>query len=50
MIYCSLQVPGKVRLAMMSAWVPYFMEASMQVPAKERVGFARQYRASAGSR
>jgi hypothetical protein len=43
-IYCSRQVPGKVLLARMCAWVPYFMEASMRMPANERVALARKWR------
>jgi hypothetical protein len=41
-VYGALQVPGKLLLARMAAWRPYFMEASMAVPAHERVAFARK--------
>ena len=44
LIYCFWQVPGKILLARMCAFAPYFMEASMRMPANQRVGFARQYR------
>jgi hypothetical protein len=44
-IYVSPQVPGKVLLARMCAWVPDFMQASMRVPAAERIAFARRWRA-----
>jgi hypothetical protein len=43
-VYCISQVRGKLLLARMSAWRPYFMEASMVVPANERVAFARKYK------
>jgi hypothetical protein len=43
-IYVSPQVPGKIVLAKMCAWVPDFMEASMRVPAAERIAFARRWR------
>ncbi len=43
--YCIPQVPGKLLLARMSAWRPYFAEASMAVPASERVEFARKCKA-----
>jgi len=43
--YCVSQVPSKLLLARMSAWRPYFMEASMAVPANERVAFARKCKA-----
>jgi K+-sensing histidine kinase KdpD len=46
-IYTALQVPGKIRLAHACAWVPSFVEASMQVPAHERIAFARK---ASGSR
>jgi hypothetical protein len=42
-IYVSRQIPGKLRLAKMCAWVPYFFEASNCVPRSERVAFARRY-------
>jgi hypothetical protein len=46
-VYGALQMPGKLLLARMSAWRPYFMEASMAlgVPANERVAFARKCKA-----
>jgi hypothetical protein len=44
-MYCAPQVPGKLLLARMAAWRPYFMEASMAVPANERVAFARKCKA-----
>jgi hypothetical protein len=44
-VYCVLQVPGKLLLARMSAWRPYFAEASMAVPANERAAFARKCKA-----
>jgi len=43
-IYVSRQVPGKILLAKMCAWVPYFLEASNRVPRSERIAFARKYR------
>ncbi len=43
-IYVAPQVPGKILLARMCAWVPFFSEASMRVPRNERVAFARKYR------
>jgi hypothetical protein len=43
-IYCARQVPGKILLAKMCAWVPSFREASMRVPAAQRVAFARKWR------
>jgi hypothetical protein len=43
-VYCALQIPGKLLLARMTAWRPYFMEASMAVPANERIAFARKCR------
>lgn len=42
-IYVSRQVPGKIALAKMCTWVPYFFEASNCMPANERVEFARKY-------
>jgi hypothetical protein len=47
MIYVSPQVPGKVLLARMCAWVPHFMEAQMHEPRKQRVAFARKWRLEA---
>lgn len=44
-IYVSPQVSGKILLARMCAWSLYFMEASMQYPASERVAFAWKCRA-----
>jgi hypothetical protein len=43
-IYVAPQVPGKIVLAKMCAWVPDFVEASMRVPAAERISFARRWR------
>jgi hypothetical protein len=40
------QVPGKIFLAKMSAWSPYFFEASMAVPTHKRVAFARKVAAT----
>ena len=42
-IYVSQQIPGKILLAKMCAWVPYFFEASNCIPENERVAFARRY-------
>ena len=41
-IYVAPRVPGKILLARMRAWVPWFSEASMHFPANERVEFARK--------
>jgi hypothetical protein len=41
-IYLAPRVPGKILLARMRAWVPSFGEASMHIPANERVEFARK--------
>jgi hypothetical protein len=41
-IYVAPRVPGKILLARMRAWVPSFGEASMHIPANERVEFARK--------
>ena len=41
-IYVAPRVPGKILLARMRAWVPSFGEASMYVPANERIEFARK--------
>ena len=41
-IYVAARVPGKILLARMRAWVPSFGEASMHIPANERVEFARK--------
>lgn len=43
-IYVLPQVPGKILLGKMCAWVPDFMEAQMHVPRNERVAFARKWR------
>lgn len=43
-IYCARQVPGKIVLAKMCAWVPNFMEASMRVPPAERIALPRRWR------
>ena len=43
-IYVAPQVPGKIVLAKMCALLPNFMEASMRVPAAQRVAFARKWR------
>ena len=43
-IYCARQIPGKIVLAKMCAWVPNFMEASMRVPPAERIALARRWR------
>jgi hypothetical protein len=43
-IYVAPQVPGKIVLAKMCGFVPNFMEASMRVPAAQRVAFARKWR------
>ena len=43
--YCAPQIPGKLLLARMCAWRPYFTEASMALPRNERVAFARRYKA-----
>jgi hypothetical protein len=32
LVYCGVQVPGKILLARMCAWEPYFMEASNAHP------------------
>jgi hypothetical protein len=47
-VYGALQVPGKLLVARMAGWRPYFMEASMTVPAHERVAFARKCQAEQG--
>jgi hypothetical protein len=41
-IYVVPRVPDKVLLARMRAWVPSFGEATMHVPANERIEFARK--------
>jgi hypothetical protein len=41
-IYVAPRVPGKILLARMRASVPSFGEASMHIPATERVEFARK--------
>ena len=43
-IYVAPQVPGRIVLAKMCGFVPNFMEASMRVPAVQRVAFARKWR------
>jgi hypothetical protein len=43
-IYVAPQVPGKIVLAKMCALVPNFVDASMCVPAAQRVAFARKWR------
>jgi hypothetical protein len=40
LIYCLIQVPGKLILAWVTAWVPNFAELSRSVPAAQRVGYA----------
>lgn len=40
------QVPGKILLARLSAWTPFFAQAAMDRSRSERVALARQYRAS----
>jgi hypothetical protein len=45
-VYCALQIPGKLLLARMTAWRPYFMEASMAVPADEQIAFGSPSRES----
>jgi hypothetical protein len=42
-IYCAVQVPGKILLARLSTWKPYFAEAVSTQPVGERVAFARKY-------
>jgi hypothetical protein len=46
LIYCALQVPGKILLARLSAWAPFFVQAAMGRPRNERVSLAKEYRAS----
>ncbi len=41
-VYCGVQVPGKLLLAKMSAFRPYFSEAANALPRGERVAFARK--------
>jgi hypothetical protein len=48
MVYCGVQVPGKILLARMSAWIPYFAEAVNTQPAKERIAYARKISKSKG--
>jgi hypothetical protein len=49
-ICVSPQVPGKILLARMCAWVPYFLEASNHVPRYERITFARKQQVESRSR
>ena len=44
-VYCSSQIHGRIRLARLCSWVPYFFEASNRVPCNERVAFAKKYQA-----
>jgi hypothetical protein len=46
LVYVVPQVPGKILLARLSAWTPFFAQAAMGRPRSERVALARQYRAS----
>jgi hypothetical protein len=43
-VYCSLQVPGKILLTNECAWSPYFFEAANAMPSNQRVAFARKHR------
>jgi hypothetical protein len=45
LVYGGLQVSGRLLLARMSAWQPYFVEASMTMPPAERLAFARKCKA-----
>lgn len=45
-VYCVPQIPGKVLLAKMCAWQPYFLERSNVLPKGERVTFARKVQAN----
>jgi uncharacterized protein YebE (UPF0316 family) len=40
LIYCVVQIPGKLILAWVTAWVPNFAELSRSVPAAQRVDYA----------
>jgi hypothetical protein len=42
-IYCAVQVPGKILLARLCAWKPYFAQAVNTQPASERIAFARKF-------
>jgi hypothetical protein len=42
-VYCAVQVPGKILLARLSAWRPYFPTLANMQPAHARVAYARQY-------
>lgn len=41
--YIARQVPGKIMLANMCAWEPYFFEASSAMPVNERIAFAKKW-------
>jgi hypothetical protein len=40
-IYCAKQVPGKILVARLSAWKPYFVQAAMTQP--DAVAYAKKY-------
>ncbi|MGB7034088.1 MAG: hypothetical protein WBD71_01065 [Xanthobacteraceae bacterium] len=43
-IYCALQVPGKILVARLCAWKPYFAQTvRTRRPGEEAVAFAREY-------
>jgi hypothetical protein len=44
LVYGAVQVPGKLLLARMMNWQPYFAEASMAVPRNERIAYAKKVR------
>jgi hypothetical protein len=43
-VYCGVQVPGKILLARMSAWSPFFFEAANTFSPHDRLAFARKMR------
>ena len=42
-IYCAVQVPGKILVARLCAWRPFFAQAVSTLSAGESVAFARKY-------
>jgi hypothetical protein len=44
LVYRAVQVPGKLLLARMINWQPYFAEAAMVVPRNERIAYAKKVR------
>jgi hypothetical protein len=44
LVYAAIQVPGKLLLARMMNFQPYFAEASMAIPRNERIAYAKKVR------